>query len=379
MHLRRHWAVLSACALLGCRSIIGIENREEPSSMAGPGSNASSGTGAGGSCGDLQSDALNCGACQHSCLGGTCAHAQCQPFLVAETPNSDQQQGLVADPGASGNIYWGEFRSTAALFSVPKSGGAATTLSSVPDYGWLDDLATDGMKLYFSNYSDGDFDSSRGIYSIGFDGSGLIQMTGGNVLGTASVATNQGFVYYSNQYDPLAIARVPVGGGNVEPILHFPGSNGTVVSYLKGGILVDDDYVYYSYEDDSLPATTGVYRIRHDGSGNLKLFFVDGGALVQGLHLGELYWKAPDGFVYHGHADGTGPTTKLAQMDSQLVFHDGYIYAQRATNVIRVQEGLQSPTEELVWFGDSPWPLTTDGVSLIWVEHYKGDVYRLAF
>jgi hypothetical protein len=38
-----------------------------------------------GACIDPSSDALNCGACSHSCLGGTCAAGQCQAAVVVTT------------------------------------------------------------------------------------------------------------------------------------------------------------------------------------------------------------------------------------------------------------------------------------------------------
>ena len=40
------------------------------------------------SCGNLQTDAANCGACGHSCLGSTCAGGVCQPLTLASTQSA---------------------------------------------------------------------------------------------------------------------------------------------------------------------------------------------------------------------------------------------------------------------------------------------------
>lgn len=362
---------LAAFGVSGCRFVVGVDDRELGRGGAGAASS--------GACGDVQSDPHNCGVCSHDCLGGECGYGSCQPFLVAQTPSAFQQQGLVADPGPDGNIYWGKFQPNGALFSVPKSGGDATTLATLPDGGWLYELATDGDALYFTNFSDSDRHASRGIYSVQLDGSSLKQLAGGGVLGTSSVATRNGSVFYLNSYDELAIGRVPTEGGSVVPILQLPHDDSPALYNMQGGIVVDDEWIYYSYVNPDDHDDDGIFRVRQDGSAKGRLFRVPDGGLVRGLHDGELYWNQNDGKVYHGPIDGSAEGTSLAASSSNLVFHDGYIYAQRGPDVVRYREHVPSPKEELVWFGDAPWPLTTDGVSLIWVEHYQGGVYRLAF
>ncbi len=276
---------------------------------------------------------------------------------------------MVADAGATGSIYWGRFRPYGALFVTPKTGGNATQISSLSDAGWLDALAFDGTRLYFSNYSDHDTDASRGLYSLDVDGTHLKQLAGGGHLGTSVVAVNAGYVYVENQYDTLAIARVPVDGGPVEPLLTFQGTG--PFYQMQGGIFLDDNWLYYATNDS-------IWRMAHDGTSNAPIFNI-ANVLLVGVHDGRLYWRDQAGNVYWGAIDGSDSPVLMFVSDSALVFHDSYVYAQRDTNIVRFKEGVPLATPEFVWFGDAPWPLTTDGVSLIWVEHYKGQVYRLAF
>lgn len=46
------------------------------------------GAGGGPTCSNTTSDALNCGACGHSCLGGDCASGICQPLLLGTIPST---------------------------------------------------------------------------------------------------------------------------------------------------------------------------------------------------------------------------------------------------------------------------------------------------
>jgi hypothetical protein len=79
----------------------------------------------------LASDALNCGACGHSCLGGTCSAGQCQPILLGMTAYGRlNEKGLAVD---ANNVYLTEnlipTSSAAYVESCPLSGctGPGTT------------------------------------------------------------------------------------------------------------------------------------------------------------------------------------------------------------------------------------------------------------
>jgi hypothetical protein len=76
------------------------------SSQAGAGGTGTGGMGAAGgatTCTNTSTDALNCGTCGHSCLGGACTGAICQPLLLGTVPiTTDYAHGTVV---SGGNIY----------------------------------------------------------------------------------------------------------------------------------------------------------------------------------------------------------------------------------------------------------------------------------
>lgn len=80
----------------------------------------------GASCGDLNRDSHNCGACAHDCLGGACSAGVCMPVALF-SDNAATPQGIAVDDA---NVYWVETEGSVRM--APKGGGAATLLASEP-------------------------------------------------------------------------------------------------------------------------------------------------------------------------------------------------------------------------------------------------------
>jgi hypothetical protein len=85
----------------------------------------------GNACVDLANDALNCGTCGHSCLGGTCVNNVCQVVNIY-TGTDIIPQTLTAD---SNFLYFKRTKSSGVnvLARMPKGGGQTLDLTSVDE------------------------------------------------------------------------------------------------------------------------------------------------------------------------------------------------------------------------------------------------------
>src|SRR5665811_85041 len=102
---------------------------------------------------DLQHDDHNCGMCGHDCTvcGGTCEAGACTPTVLASRSDFTHTWYLAIDDT---NVYWtdeGGAAYTGSVLSVPKSGGAITTLAS-GQTGPLG-IAVTGTDVYWSDHA----------------------------------------------------------------------------------------------------------------------------------------------------------------------------------------------------------------------------------
>jgi hypothetical protein len=80
-----------------------------------------------GGCANLQTDGLSCGACGHSCLGGTCSGGKCQPVTLVTKVAVD----IAVD---ATNVYWANRVPAPSGFvqkcAISNCVGTVTTLAS---------------------------------------------------------------------------------------------------------------------------------------------------------------------------------------------------------------------------------------------------------
>jgi hypothetical protein len=85
-------------------------------------------------------DAKNCGACDHDCLGGDCKFGECQPvpLSIHQVPPLELTQDGV-------NLYWAS--GDHVVHAMPLGGGDVRTVAVSPDL--VTDIATDGEYVYW--------------------------------------------------------------------------------------------------------------------------------------------------------------------------------------------------------------------------------------
>lgn len=99
----------------------------------------------GDACVDVTSDMMNCGRCDHDCLGGDCKAGICQPVVIAQMQH-DQCSSLVVD---ANRAYW--VNQVYGVMQVPIAGGSVTVVPGTENGMQFDmRLALDNNYVYWT-------------------------------------------------------------------------------------------------------------------------------------------------------------------------------------------------------------------------------------
>lgn len=207
----------------------GSNGGSSPSGSGGK-SAASGGGGAGGCDADLASDAANCGACGHDCLGGACLEGACQPVTLVETYAS----GPIAADG--GFVYWFDGE-TDVLMRVPTTGGAPSSVADLAPVGvyTLDEMVARGGHVVLStplNSTDTrllSVDVASGAVTT------LFEATDGDAW-DGHFAADDTHVYFVD----AELFSIPLGGGSLvalDPDAYLGG-------YFRRDVAIDDTHLY---------------------------------------------------------------------------------------------------------------------------------------
>lgn len=219
---------------------------------------------------DFSSDAKHCGRCGHSCLGGACQNAVCQPFVLAS--GQDAPSSVVADensvywvnqsfsdtPGevrarnlsdgsperivASGlqrpirivmdaeNLYWTESVGK-SVRSIPKKAGLTTLPRTLVSNQAAFDIVRDGDTLYFTTL----FQTEDQVVAIRTDGGGARTVAKVGPSAAIGLAVDQTTVFFGDLFNG-SIYRVPKTGGT--PTSVDIGASGTF------SLAIDAERVY---------------------------------------------------------------------------------------------------------------------------------------
>ncbi len=102
-------------------------------------------TACGTACVDLQTDAANCGACGHDCLGGSCKAGLCSPMPVGP----DGVEALVVD---GGSVYFMSATNGQTLNRFSLNDNSLAQLAS--GFSNLEDLRVRGGNVYWAGYNE---------------------------------------------------------------------------------------------------------------------------------------------------------------------------------------------------------------------------------
>lgn len=151
----------------------------------------------------------HCGACGHSCMGGTCTNGRCAAETVVG--NRNRPAGIVVD---NTNVYWTDLWDN-TLYRAPKSGGPPATIATG---GVIGPLAIDGSTLYYP--------TGAAIRRIGTDGTGGQTVVAAESYVVSDLALDATRVFWlrlgtwsgSNYNGDGQVMRAPLGGGSPTPL-----------------------------------------------------------------------------------------------------------------------------------------------------------------
>ncbi len=181
-------------------------------------------TNCGGTCASTTgTDAKNCGACGHSCQGGTCAGGVCQPIALA--PGAAASLLAVG----SSNVY---YISGSSLMKVA-AGGGGTPIALATGLPTVAGVATDSTNVYWVEPGTG---SNGEVLKVSVNGGTSSPLSTG-LAGGYSIAVLDGYVLWVAASDGT-VKQVPIGGGTTSTI--SSGQDNPV------GIATDSSHVYWA-------------------------------------------------------------------------------------------------------------------------------------
>lgn len=321
------------------------------------------------------SDSNNCGSCGHSCLGGACVGAACQPVQLAA-----RVQWPVSIAVDDTNVYWGTWGATGdgVVMQANKLNGGMATPLSIGSNPQNTSVVSDGTSVYWIVHGG----LGEGLYKTFVGGGASEEITGSGVeKGPLELAFDPTahLLFWENQSEgsSLTVRQIGLDGGG-EKILTRDSTGAGI-----GHVAVDDHFVYFtdSYNENTIKrvardggcpdASNCGQRLIPTGEGNPRSFAVDDASL---------YW-AQDGIDHINSTskspqDGGAAVIHLASLDpdagyvSSMLVDTTDIYLSLATGSGLISKFSKTGVPSLPpWVPNQAWPLAicADATAIYWI------------
>jgi hypothetical protein len=371
--------MIAGCALVACRSILGIEDgqllpdAEAPVDGAIPTDAATESAPLeagpdvdGNACGaDLSTDPLNCGTCGHDCLGGTCSLGVCQPVTIqAGIEGTETVTDFAID---STWIYYLFVANTGdhSLQKVPLAGGTPQTLVDLGTEAGTDLFVDATFAYWISADASGQPQLRKAPLASGA-ASTVADPLGSSSADVPAVATDGVSMYWA---DPSGtISKVSLGGGT-------PAALATTQSVASTPVVAVDTTSFYW--------TTTTYDLKKVGlNGGTPILVVSassglGFAGGMAVNTSFAYWNGSG--IWEAPVVGGVPTQLVGSGSTgHIVIDSASIYWNDSATVYQVPLGGGNPVTLATTSPIStPRGLAVDATALYWAP---GDarIYRLA-
>ncbi len=314
-------------------------------------------------------DANNCGACGHSCLGGTCVAGACQVAILASNQNYPSAIALDAT-----KVYFAN-RNGGTINRVGKDGTNLEPL--VSNQSSPQAMTTDGTSIFWVNYPNAQ------VMRATTTGAGPTPI--GTAPSSFMIALGGGFVWWANRDAPYVKKNGVAASGS-----------GTEVSVSTGSgaegdwIVADAQYVFWT--DSALgkifragindaacdetstctaivPATTSPYALASDAN---NLYWAELGGTI------SIKKVAKTGGTVTILASNQGPTPQTLATDGIDVYWG--IFGANVIRKVAVNASTPCDGTGCTFVADAAFPnaIAVDDKAVYWVSQTGGYVAKIA-
>jgi hypothetical protein len=336
---------------------------DSSASEGGASADAALADGAACSGADLQTDAKNCGACGHDCLGATCNGGLCAPALVVT--GLDQAGVITVDGNDLFLLKSGTTGPDGFIWQAPKTGGAAIAL--VSNFVYPASLAVSPTDVFFPALG-------AHMNKVPRSGGPITQLPPTLGANPFQLAIDSTYVYWMSGGGPETINRMALDGSGPTPI---------VTQDAIQAFAIDGAYVYFATGPRG--GTGTITRVPVGTGAPLDLGKTSvGTSAVPTLDVRPtaVVWSDSNPVAIRAVSPSGGPTRTLAvggDPVTQLVFDGTTIYFLAYNHT--AQTGLigrvalaGGPVTPLTGASTIPIAMAVDDAYVYWIEYVSGKI-----